>query len=200
MARRWSSSRSPPLSRLWFAAYHGSASSKQARGMSARLAHQLLGVPQGPGERGAAGAPVLSAHRHGHGGGLSRGRAAEAAPAARVPLLTPAPPSGGLLERTTLARVVELTSWIGELEGEGGVGGLRAGAATLARFVESQLFEAHAERGQELEGVRLEQEQLRLEQAYLRRELQEEMLQLQEIAQMEAGQAVDKQAVANLVQ
>ena len=193
MARRWSSSRSPPLSRLWFAAYHGSASSKQARGMSARLAHQLLGVPQGPGERGAAGAPVLSAHRHGHGGGLSRGRAAEAAPAARVPLLTPAPPSGGLLERTTLARVVELTSWIGELEGEGGVGGLRAGAATLARFVESQLFEAHAERGQELEGVRLEQEQLRLEQAYLRRELQEEMLQLQEQQQEQQEQQQQQQ-------
>ena len=148
--------------------------------MSARLACQLLGVGQGPYARGRAAEAAPTARR-------------EASPTAPLPLLTPAPPSGGFLASTVLARLVELTTRVGKLEGEGGVGGLRTGAATFERFVESQFFEARAERGEELEGVRLGQADLRLELEFLRREMQEEMLQLQEQQQQQEEQQQQQQ-------
>ena len=144
-----------------------------------RLACQLLGVGQGPYARGRAAEAAPTARR-------------EASPTAPLPLLTPAP-SAGFLERTVLARLVELTTRVGKLEGEGGVGGLRTGAATFERFVESQFFEARAERGEELEGVRLGQADLRLELEFLRREMQEEMLQLQEQQQQQEEQQQQQQ-------
>ena len=149
--------------------------------MAARgLACKLLGGGQGPYARGRAAEAAPTARR-------------EASPTAPLPLLTPAPPSGGLFERTALARLVELTTRVGKLEGEGGVGGLRAGAAKLERFVESQLFDARAERGEEVEGVRLAWEQLRLELGFLRREMHEEMLQLQEQQEQQQEQQQQQQ-------
>ena len=62
MARRWSSSRSPPLSRLWSAAERTLQNQAHTIEMSARLAFELLGRFKYNVTGGAPGAPGPSAH------------------------------------------------------------------------------------------------------------------------------------------
>ena len=97
LVRAWGSSRRPPLSRLWSAAERTLQNQAHTIEMSARLAFELLGRFKYNVTGGAPGAPGPSAHRLGYGGGLHRGLAAEAVSVNSLPLLTPAPPSGGQL-------------------------------------------------------------------------------------------------------